>query len=130
MTDERAQDRDVLLQVTSERYSGNDAGWVRQVAELRRALQEAGIPLRREELPTEGMKAGTEVILVSLGSAGVITAAVEIFRLWLQRDRSRKIVLSVDQDGRRTNVTLDADSISDATAGEIVTAVARRQPND
>jgi len=43
----------------------------------------------------EGKKGGVEAIILALGSAGALTAAVDIFKAWILRDRSRNLTLKI-----------------------------------
>jgi hypothetical protein len=72
-------------------------------------------------------KVGVEAVILALGSAGAITAAVEALRLWLARDRGRRVQLSWTVGGERREVELAADRLSEAGARELLLA-ALEQP--
>jgi hypothetical protein len=72
-------------------------------------------------------KVGVETLILALGSAGAITAAVEALRLWLARDRGRRVQLSWTVGGERHEVELAADRMSEAGARELLLA-AIQQP--
>jgi hypothetical protein len=67
-------------------------------------------------------KVGPEAVILALGSAGAITAAVEALRLWLARDRGRRVQLSWTVGGQQGEVVLEADKLSEAGARELLLA--------
>lgn len=71
-------------------------------------------------------KADPESIILALGSAGVLTAAVEFVRSWLSRDRRRSISMSWHEDGRLHSVEITGDGLDDEAIGEIVDSLTRR----
>jgi hypothetical protein len=71
---------------------------------------------------TQAVAKGVEAIILALGSAGAITAAVEALRLWLMRDRGRRVQLSWTVQGERREVELAADRMSEAGARELLLA--------
>jgi hypothetical protein len=71
---------------------------------------------------TRAVAKGVEAIILALGSAGAITAAVEALRLWLMRDRGRRVQLSWTVQGERREVELAADRMSEAGARELLLA--------
>lgn len=123
---------EVVVEAKSDHYDPSNQVWRDQVVALRRSLQAADIGgIRRVERPVEGRKAGIELIVLALGSSGAIKAATDVFRAWLQRDRSRRIRLTVTKgDGKPLAVELDADSASDATIREIMTAAVEHAGED
>jgi hypothetical protein len=71
---------------------------------------------------TRAVAKGVEAIILALGSAGAITAAVEALRLWLARDRRRSVQLSWTVGGHHREVVLAADKLSEAGARELLLA--------
>ncbi|HEX6421057.1 MAG TPA: hypothetical protein VFZ77_21315 [Acidimicrobiales bacterium] len=67
-----------------------------------------------------------ESIVLALGSAGVLTAAVEVVRSWLGRDRRRSVAMSWHEDGGLESVTISGDNLDDQSVGAIVDALAKR----
>jgi hypothetical protein len=120
---------DVILTTSSDRYASHDESWRRQVAELHRSLQLGGVDIRREERSVDGKKAGIEVVILALGSAGVVKAANDAFRAWLGRDRSRHVRLVVMQEGRESSLELSADLMSDETVRHILSLTATSKPD-
>lgn len=73
-----------------------------------------------------GTKGGIDVIILALGSAGVFTAAVEFFRAWLQRDRTRSLEVTHTVDGREETIVIRGEAISDDVVATLASAVGRR----
>jgi hypothetical protein len=71
---------------------------------------------------TQAVAKGVDAIILALGSAGAITAAVEALRLWLARERGRRVQLSWTVQGERREVELAADRLSEAGARELLLA--------
>jgi hypothetical protein len=112
-----------VVEPSSSRFEPDDPGWRSQVVALRRALLD--VPdsgLRREERPTPGHKAGVEAIILAVGTSGAVTAAVEILRAWLGRDRGRQIRLTYQDGDREVTVHVDGTTVSDAAIGSTMTA--------
>jgi len=112
---------EVALTVESVRYDADDARWGEQVGQLVGELTREVGAVRVVSEPQPGSKGGPEAIILALGSAGAFTAAIEVFRAWLARERSRRLTVTF-QDGptrRRLTVTgadLDRDSFRELTA--------------
>jgi hypothetical protein len=75
--------------------------------------------------PAGGTKGSVEAIILALGSAGAMTALVEVIKAWLGRDGSRRLTITtVDEAHRRRSITIQGDKIAEATIREAVRAVA------
>jgi hypothetical protein len=79
---------------------------------------------------TQAVAKGVEAIILALGSAGAIMAAVEALRLWLTRDRGRRGQLSWTVQGERREVELAADRLSEASARELLAALQRPEADE
>ena len=116
----------VELTPHSDRFDPNDLRWATQVGTLWQALEEEAGTVRRDATQVPGQKGGVETIILALGSAGAITAMVEVVKAWLGRDRSRSLeITTVDEAGGRRTVTVHGEQIDDATLREAVKALAR-----
>ena len=115
----------VGLRPQSDHFDLNDARWARQVSTLLVDLEENAGTVRWRSSPARGTKGGTEAIILALGSAGAITAMVEVIKAWLTRDRSRSLeIVTVDEGPGRRVVTIRGDHIDDKTLHEAIRAVA------
>jgi hypothetical protein len=117
----------VMLRVepSSSRFDASDDRWIDQTTGLVGELREVGdVDLARA--PGTGTKGATAEILLSLTSAGVLTATVELLRAWLSRDRSRSVKLSWDEEGELRDVELSGDDLDDAAFDRIIGSVAGR----
>jgi hypothetical protein len=63
---------------------------------------------------------------VALGSAGAFTAALQFFRAWLDRDKSRHLEVGIDVDGRHERIVLRGGGLSEQAFETLVTAAATR----
>lgn len=99
----------IVISAASEDLDESDPRWRQQVQSLYGDLREQVGDLRQEVRPVDGRKGGVESIILALGSAGAITAAVQVFQAWLARGRRRSLTLEIDRDGKRERVTVTGE---------------------
>jgi hypothetical protein len=116
---------ELAIEPRSDDYDAADDRWRVQVGAFHQELA-SQVDLVRRGAPAPGAKGTVDQVIVALGSSGVLTAAVECFRAWLQRDKSRRIDLRWDQDGVERHVTLSGDNVDAATVREIGRVAAAR----
>ena len=94
--------------------SEGDDRWDREVQTLIADLKDVGGDIRRPEVAAAGHKGGAAAeIILALGSAGVVTAAVQVIRAWLSRpSRSLRLRYS-DQDGKWTDIDIRSNNVSE-----------------
>lgn len=117
---------ELLIEPGTGRYDPDDERWRRQVSDLYRDLDRDVGDLRRERAPVPGTKGAVESIVLALGSAGAFTVALDFFRAWLARDRSRSLDISWTVDGVQEQITVRGDAIDASTLQAIAAAAARR----
>lgn len=117
MTDDKPKLR---IMAESESFDPNDSRWIQQVNALVADLQASVGKTRKEVIPVKGHKGGIETIILALGSAGAITAAVEIFKAWLGRDRTRSLTLSTIKEGKEQTVVVTGEGMSEETIKELM----------
>lgn len=96
----------------SSAYDASDSRWLAQVETLLGSLKVNVGPVRKEVTPVAGQKGGLVDIIVALGSAGAVTAAVEVFRAWLGRDATRSLEIVTTVDGVEKKITVTGTNIS------------------
>jgi hypothetical protein len=112
------------LRPESDRFDTHDSRWAVQVSTLWEALEEQAGTVHRQVAQAPGKKGGVETIILALGSAGAITAMVEVIKAWLGRDRSRSLkITSTDEVRGRRTVTLHGEHIDDETLREALKAL-------
>lgn len=120
----------VLVEPGSSVYDPNDAGWRKQAGALGTSLASVGTVTRAGDA-AEGSKGTLDTLIIALGSSGAITAAVEIFKSWLSRDRSRRLTLTIDSGaGRPTKIDVDGTSTSDKTVETVLLAALEQTRGD
>jgi len=80
-------------------YDPNDDRWLDQVNELVYDLQKEVGDVHQESTAVEGKKGAVAALILALGSAGAIKAAVDMFKTWLDRDQSRELIITVERNG-------------------------------
>jgi hypothetical protein len=86
---------EIIIEAHNENYDESDDRWIDQVDELIADCEREAGEVRKEVQAVEGKKGGVEAIILALGSAGALTAAVDIFKAWILRDRSRNLTLKI-----------------------------------
>lgn len=81
-------------------YDPNDDRWLDQVNELVYDLQKEVGDVHQESTAVEGQKGAVAALILALGSAGAIKAAVDMFKTWLDRDQSRELIITVKRNGK------------------------------
>ena len=103
MSTESPEPGEIIIQPLSSAYDPGDERWLGQVQGLLASLNANVGEVRKEVTPVAGQKGGVVEIIIALGSAGAITAAVEVFKMWLNRDATREIVITTKvKDGTKT----------------------------
>ncbi len=110
---------EVVLNPTSDFFDENDPRWAQQKNVLVSDLQGRATKVEKRIDPVEGMKGGLETLIVTIGPA-VVTGIVDIIKAWLARDRSTKIELSANIDGKTVSIIADANGIDKNTLKEFL----------
>jgi hypothetical protein len=117
---------DLVLEPHSDRFDPADDRWRAQVSDLYAGLDQEVGGIRREAQRVPGAKGTIDTVILALGSAGAFTTMVEVLRAWLTRDRSRRLDVSWDVDGRAERVTVSGDAVDMKAIDRIAEAVAVR----
>lgn len=96
----------------SSAYDPNDARWRNQVQMLLKSLEANVGPIRQNVTPVAGQKGGLVEIIVALGSAGAITASVEVFKAWLGQDKTRSVKITRKRGGKTETIEVSGKNIS------------------
>ena len=126
MMNRSQRDLDLVIETRSENYDRNDARWMAQVQELYKDLQREVGNIHKQVTPQEGIKGGVETIILELVSAGVITAAVEIFKAWVAQDRSRSLKLSITREGKLQEFEISGKGMRSSVIQEFMNAALGR----
>jgi hypothetical protein len=117
---------EVQLEPVSHRFDALDDRWLTQVRDFTTELERevGGVTRRTEAVP--GAKGGIETIILALGSAGALTAAVEMFKAWLGRDDTRALKVSFSTGGEVQSVEITGEEVDDESVDAIMDAVRNR----
>ena len=102
---------ELRLQPCSERFDALDDRWLDQVGAFGVELDREVGGVRRDRQPAAGEKGALDSILLSVGSAGVLTATVEFVRAWLSRDAGRSVKVSFSDAGNLQQVELTGEQL-------------------
>ncbi len=114
------------IKPSSSDYDASDARWLAQVETLLGSLKANVGPVRKEVTPVAGQKGGLVDIIVALGSAGAVTAAVEVFRMWLGRDAKRVLDIVTVVDGVEKKITISGTNLSKELVSEALKAAVKK----
>lgn len=103
---------DIKIVPGSDAYDPNDYRWIQQVNELLELCQREVGDVRKEETSVEGKKGGFADIVIALGSAGVFTAAVNVFKAWLSRDQTRSLAIEFHDGGKLQKIEVSGKNFS------------------
>lgn len=118
---------EVELEPRSDRYDADHEGWQAQVAEFHAMLQAELGGVRVERTAVPGTRGGAGAVILALGSAGAFTAAVECFRAWLARDKTRTVALRWSLGDGGDDASLVLDGATDAASlAPVIEAIARK----
>lgn len=113
---------EIRIEPGSEKFDPNDTNWMEQVDSLYSDLQQEVGKVSKKVEPSAGHKGGPEAIILALGSAGAFTAAVQMFRAWLARDRTRELTLSVLKDGKEQKITVSGKGMDEQAIKDLMEA--------
>jgi hypothetical protein len=120
------------LVARNDRYDDDDPRWLAQAATLVHDLRQDAGPVRVHRTPVPGTKGAVDQLVLSLGSAGVFSLAVQMITTWLKRDRHRSVELSfTDAEGNPRTVRVSAENAGAEALGPLIQAaaeLARDQP--
>jgi hypothetical protein len=117
---------ELRLEPRSGRFDAQDDRWLDQVGGLVAELRTEVGPVATRRTPEPGAKGALDSIVIPLASAGGLTAAIELVRSWLTRDRSRSLKVSWSDSGAVDSVELSGSEIDDAAFDDLMRAVSRR----
>jgi Effector Associated Constant Component 1 len=118
---------ELVVEPRSERFDETDARWRQQVNALVRDLRHEVGGLRTESATIPGAKGATTDVILALGSSGALTAAVTMFKAWLDRDKTRVLDLEWMDGEQPRRLSIRATDVDEDTFDELVRIAARRE---
>jgi hypothetical protein len=120
-----AENLDISLLPHSERFEDDDDRWLDQVADLVHDLRVETDALKVTRTPVPGTKGSFDQLVLTLGSAGVFTAALDVLRIWLARDKTRSVDLCYrDRQGLEQRLIVTAEHADEDALAPVIAAVA------
>ena len=117
---------ELRLEPLSGRFDVHDDRWLDQVGglvgELRAEVN--GVATRRT--PEAGTKGGIDALLIPVVSAGGLTAAMELVRSWLTRDRTRSMKVSWSDSGAVESIELSGSEVDRARFDDLLRVVTQK----
>ena len=116
---------ELVVEPRSERFDEADSRWREQVGAFYRQLRTEVGDVRTT--PEAGAKGATTDIILALGSSGALTAAVTMFKAWLDRDKTRALEIEWTDGDRRRTLSIRGTDVGEETFDELVQAAGRRE---
>ncbi|MFH8692623.1 hypothetical protein ACH4VQ_36625 [Streptomyces anulatus] len=118
---------EVAIKPGTDRFDAEDEGWLRQVADLVTTLREEVGTVSHSRIPEPDTKGASSQLILALASAGALTAAVNCFRAWLRRDKTRTLTVTwSDDSGTEQTVTVAGDRIDQASFQALAEGIGKR----
>ena len=111
------------VEPSSGRFDADDDRWLGEVADFFQGLRQAADEIRRERTPVPGTKGALDSIVVSLTSAGALTATVEFIKAWLGRDSSRRLRVAFGDGGQLREVEFSGAELDAAALNQVTHAL-------
>lgn len=103
---------ELSISTGTSKYTPDSPQWRREVADLHNELHRGTGAVQEASIPVPGTKGGFVDVVLALGTSGALVAAVEIFRAWLGRDKTRELtVVWTDEDGKEKRFTVTGKHI-------------------
>ena len=116
----------VSLHAHHDAFDDDHPAFRAQVAQLENEMVREVDEAEVVHHPVPGTKGTVAELVVALGQAGVLTATVEMVRLWLRRDRARSLEIEWTEGDETHRVTVRGDAIDTATLRPVAEAAAAR----
>lgn len=103
---------EVAISTQTAKYAPDSPQWRREVATLNTDLHRETGSATTRSTPMPGTKGGIVEIILALGTSGALVSAVQVFRAWLGRDKTRSITVSwTDEDDKERRLTVTGENI-------------------
>jgi Effector Associated Constant Component 1 len=114
---------DIRIEPGSDRFDAHDERWLAQVSAFRRELEGSVEGVRIEAVQQPGSKGVLDSLILSLTSAGAMTAAAEFFKAWIGRAANRRVKVSFGESGEVREFEFAGSDLDDATLHQVTEAV-------
>ena len=117
----------LILGPKTSAYDERDERWLDQIAGLYAGLREEAGEVVAVASPTVGEKGTLEQAVLVLQSLNALHVALQFFKTWVGRDRTRELVLSwTDDAGEQHQVEIRGKAIRNDQFRELTAIASRR----
>jgi hypothetical protein len=117
---------ELRIEPRSGRFAAHDDRWLDQVGGLVGELRTEVGGVSTQRTAVAGSKGAVDAIVLSLASAGGLTALADLVRSWLTRDATRSLRVSWSDSGAVESIELSGSGIDDAAFDDLVRSVSQR----
>jgi hypothetical protein len=121
-----AEHVELRIEPASERFDADDDRWVSQAAAFNREFATTLEGVRREQTSVTGTKGALESVILSLTSAGAMTAAAEFFKAWIGRGADRRVKVTFGESGGLQEFEFAGSDLDEATLHQVMAALNAR----
>jgi hypothetical protein len=117
---------EVAISTETAKYAPDSPQWQREVAALHTELHRETGAVTTESTPVPGTKGTADDVILALGTSGALVSAVQVFRAWLNRDKTRTITATwTDDDGKERRFTLTGENIDQQSLTALSESIGR-----
>jgi hypothetical protein len=117
---------DVVISTETTKYAPESPQWRREVAAFHTDLHRETGAVTPRSTPAPGTRGGAVEVILALGTSGALVSAVQVFRSWLARDKTRTITASwTDEDGKEQRFTLTGENIDQQSLAMLSESIGR-----
>jgi hypothetical protein len=114
---------DVEVVAHNGRYHNDDPRWLAQVAALIGDLRRGTESVQIRRIPVPDTKGAIDQLILSLGSAGAFSVAVQMISTWLSRDRNRSVEMTfTDSAGTVQTIRVSAENAGRDALAPLISA--------
>ena len=114
---------DIRIEPASDRFDAADERWLAQVAAFRRELEGSVEGVQIVSVQQPGSKGALDSLVLSLTSAGAMTAAAEFFKAWIGRAANRRVKVAFGEGGELREFEFAGSDLDDATLHQVTDAL-------
>jgi hypothetical protein len=121
-----AEHVDIWIEPASDRFDAHDERWLGQAAAFRRELEDAVEGVQTVAVQQPGSKGALDSLILSLTSAGAMTAAAEFFKAWIGRASNRRVKVAFGEGGDLQEFEFAGSELDDGTLRRVTDALTAR----
>jgi hypothetical protein len=117
---------EVVISAETAKYAPDSPQWRRETAGLASELDRETGSVATRSTAVPGTRGAVVEVILALGTSGALLSAVQVFRAWLGRDKTRSITTTwTDEDGKERQVTVTGENIDQQSFNALNESIGR-----